>query len=201
MVRRLNLTTRFCKKGAVAKNLAFLEWGPVAPISQHGRGPWGDGRCRSPHNHAPQRPPMHTSDPKMVSLDTMWDQDPSLLCTRELAHFTRTRTRTRSHSTLARTSDSTCEPACFSARALALAPARALARHGHLHAPRTTSPLAHSPSLPRSLLPPPPPWPATNFGGGTRNLLSGKMKFARRAPPNYKKLLNMPWGVGKSQRR
>ena len=38
------------------------------------------------------------------------------------------------------------------------------------------------------------------FGGYTRNLLSGKMKFAPRAPPNYKKLLNMPWGVGKSQR-
>ena len=30
---------------------------------------------------------IHASDPKMVLLDTMWDQDPSLLCTRELAHF------------------------------------------------------------------------------------------------------------------
>ena len=40
-----------------------------------------------------------------------------------------------------------------------------------------------------------------HFGGGTRNLLSGKMKFARRAPPPHQKLLIMPWGVGKLPRR
>ena len=39
------------------------------------------------HNHAPQRPPAHTSDLERVSLDTMWDQDSLLFCTREPAHF------------------------------------------------------------------------------------------------------------------
>ena len=131
---------------------------PEQPCAVTGRWP----SSARPHNHTP----VHNDRPSTIPIPRrclLTPRGPGPVVSLHVrARTLPTRMRTR-HAPLAHTtgthlasSDSTCEPARFPACALARALAQPLAQHGHLHAPPTTSPLAHSPSLPpppSSLLP------------------------------------------------
>ena len=113
----------YCACLRLLELVEYVQSSPVGLTCAYIWGPASSPSSARPHNHAPQRPPAHTSDPVRASLGTMWDQGPSLLCVRKPAHFPAhfpacalacgLAQHEHSH---ARTSESTCELARFNSR-------------------------------------------------------------------------------------